>query len=277
MATDPIGRQVALASKRSRLIGVVVDVSNPFHTELIEDVHESAQRHGYNLVLSAVTRTQDETRAIETLLDSRCAALVLLGSKLPDRAGWQRWHGNCPSWSSVGRCHRPESMSCGPTTTTASTRPSPTSPALATADHLPRRRSGRGADPAPPGLPEGHAPTPPGRPHPRPPRRRHGGRRRPGRTDLLQLDIHLGNGCSDLQRPMRHGAHRRAGAIRGGDPAARCRSSATTTARSPGSATSTSPPSARTVPNSPSTPLPPLIERLDDTRPNNAALWSPHI
>jgi len=72
-----------LASKRSRLIGVVVDVRNPFHTELIEDVDESAQRSGYNLVLSAVTRAQDETRAIETLLDSRCAALVLLGSKLP--------------------------------------------------------------------------------------------------------------------------------------------------------------------------------------------------
>ena len=72
-----------LASKRSRLLGVVVDISNPFHTELIEDLHESAQRHGYNLVLSAVTRTQDETRAIETLLDSRCAALAVLGSQLP--------------------------------------------------------------------------------------------------------------------------------------------------------------------------------------------------
>jgi len=72
-----------LASKRSRLIGVVLDVSNPFHSELIEDVHEAAQRTGYNLVLSAVTRVQDEGRAIETLLDSRCAALVLLGSKLP--------------------------------------------------------------------------------------------------------------------------------------------------------------------------------------------------
>ena len=73
----------ALASKRSRLIGVVVDVANPFHTQLIEDVHESAQRHGCQLLLSAVTRTQDETRAIETLVDSRCAALLLLGSELP--------------------------------------------------------------------------------------------------------------------------------------------------------------------------------------------------
>jgi DNA-binding LacI/PurR family transcriptional regulator len=73
----------ALASKRNRLIGVVVDINNPFHSALIDDVHESAQRHGYNLVLSAVTRSQTESRAIETLLDSRCAALILLGSKLP--------------------------------------------------------------------------------------------------------------------------------------------------------------------------------------------------
>lgn len=73
----------ALASRRSRLIGVVVDVSNPFHTQLIEDVHMAAQQHAYNLVLSAVTRSQDETKAIETLLDSRCEGLVLLGSNLP--------------------------------------------------------------------------------------------------------------------------------------------------------------------------------------------------
>lgn len=73
----------ALASRRSRLIGVVVDVGNPFHTQLVEDVHESAQRHGYQLVLSPVTRSQDETAAIETLLDSRCSALILLGSRLP--------------------------------------------------------------------------------------------------------------------------------------------------------------------------------------------------
>ncbi len=73
----------ALASRRSRLIGVVMDVSNPFHTQLIEDVHAAAQDHSYNLVLSAVTRSQDEKRAVETLLDSRCEGLVLLGSNLP--------------------------------------------------------------------------------------------------------------------------------------------------------------------------------------------------
>lgn len=72
-----------LASRRSRSIGVVMDVSNSFHAQLVEDVHEAAERHGYDLVLSTVTRSRDETRAIETLIDSRCAALLLLGSEAP--------------------------------------------------------------------------------------------------------------------------------------------------------------------------------------------------
>jgi DNA-binding LacI/PurR family transcriptional regulator len=72
-----------LARRRSRLIGVVMDVRSTFHAQLVEDVHEAADEHGYDLVLSTVTRTRDEARAIETLLDSRCEALVLLGPELP--------------------------------------------------------------------------------------------------------------------------------------------------------------------------------------------------
>jgi DNA-binding LacI/PurR family transcriptional regulator len=68
-----------LASRRSRLIGVMMDIGNAFHAQLVQDVHEAAERHGYDLVLSTVTRNRDEKRAIETLLDSRCEALVLLG------------------------------------------------------------------------------------------------------------------------------------------------------------------------------------------------------
>jgi DNA-binding LacI/PurR family transcriptional regulator len=73
-----------LASRRSRSIGVLMDVSNPFHGQLVEDLHEAADRHGYDLVLSTVTRSRDERRAEETLLDSRCEALVLLGPEAPD-------------------------------------------------------------------------------------------------------------------------------------------------------------------------------------------------
>ncbi len=72
-----------LARRRSRVIGVLMDVRSSFHAQLVEDVHEAAEEHGYDLVLSTVTRTRDEGRAIETLLDSRCEALVLLGPEAP--------------------------------------------------------------------------------------------------------------------------------------------------------------------------------------------------
>ena len=60
-----------------------MDIANPFHAQLVEDVHEAAERRGYDLVLSTVTRGRDERRAVETLLDSRCEALVLLGPQAP--------------------------------------------------------------------------------------------------------------------------------------------------------------------------------------------------
>ena len=72
-----------LASRRSRLVGVVMDIANPFHAQVVADVQEAAERHGYDLVLSAVTRSRDERRAVETLLDSRCEALVLIGTQAP--------------------------------------------------------------------------------------------------------------------------------------------------------------------------------------------------
>ncbi len=72
-----------LASRRSRLVGVVMDIANPFHTQLVQDVQDAAERHGYDLVLSTLTRSRDEHRAVETLLDSRCEALILIGPQAP--------------------------------------------------------------------------------------------------------------------------------------------------------------------------------------------------
>jgi DNA-binding LacI/PurR family transcriptional regulator len=72
-----------LARRRSRLIGVLMNVRSAFHTELVEDLHESVERRGYDLVLSTVTRGRDEERAVETLVDSRCEALVLIGPEAP--------------------------------------------------------------------------------------------------------------------------------------------------------------------------------------------------
>jgi DNA-binding LacI/PurR family transcriptional regulator len=72
-----------LARRRSHLLGVLLEVSNSFHAELVEDLQAAAEHLGYELVLSAVTRTRDERRAVETLLDFRCEALILLGPDAP--------------------------------------------------------------------------------------------------------------------------------------------------------------------------------------------------
>ena len=71
----------SLARRRSGLLGVLLDVRNPFHAELVEEVDVAAQQVGYAVVLSTVTRARDESRAVETLLDFRCEALVLLGTE----------------------------------------------------------------------------------------------------------------------------------------------------------------------------------------------------
>ena len=72
-----------LASRRTRLLGVTMTPVNPYHGELIEEVQAAADARGYGVVLAAVTRTHDERRSIETLVDSGCEALVLLGPILP--------------------------------------------------------------------------------------------------------------------------------------------------------------------------------------------------
>lgn len=73
----------SLARRRSGLLGVLLDVRNPFHAELVQDLDVVAQRAGYDVVLSTLTRARDESAAAETLLDFRCEALVLLGSEAP--------------------------------------------------------------------------------------------------------------------------------------------------------------------------------------------------
>lgn len=74
-----------LARRRSRMLGVTVTPSNPFHAELVEEIQRVADQGGYDLGLGAVTPSHDERQAIETLLDFRCEALFLLGSVLPAR------------------------------------------------------------------------------------------------------------------------------------------------------------------------------------------------
>src|SRR6478735_4247406 len=73
-----------LARRRTQLLGVTMDVRSTFHGELLEDLQAAADERGYDIVVSPLTRTRDERRAVESLLDFRCEARLLLGPRLPD-------------------------------------------------------------------------------------------------------------------------------------------------------------------------------------------------
>jgi DNA-binding LacI/PurR family transcriptional regulator len=75
-----------LARRRRHLLGVMLDVRNQFHAELVEEIQDEADRVGYEVVLSTLTRGRDEERAIGTLLDFRCEALLLIGPDATDPA-----------------------------------------------------------------------------------------------------------------------------------------------------------------------------------------------
>lgn len=79
----PDSRARLLRSSRSRLLGVVFGVQNDFHGDLVGGLYAAADRVGYELALSAVAPGRDEERAVSSLLQDRCEALVLLGPQLP--------------------------------------------------------------------------------------------------------------------------------------------------------------------------------------------------
>ena len=75
-----------LKLRRNRHLGVTMDVRSTFHAELVEGIQAAADAAGYEVVLSAVSPGRPEDRAVATLLDFRCEALLLLGTGLGDSA-----------------------------------------------------------------------------------------------------------------------------------------------------------------------------------------------
>jgi DNA-binding LacI/PurR family transcriptional regulator len=71
-----------MTARRSHLIGVVAQISNSFHAEIVESIVAAADVAGYEVVLGAVTPTHDEARVIETLIDFRCEGMLLVGPEL---------------------------------------------------------------------------------------------------------------------------------------------------------------------------------------------------
>ena len=68
-----------MTARRSHLLGVMADIRNSFHAEMVEDIVGAADRAGYEVVLGAVTPTHGEAKVIDTLLDFRCEGVILLG------------------------------------------------------------------------------------------------------------------------------------------------------------------------------------------------------
>jgi DNA-binding LacI/PurR family transcriptional regulator len=69
-----------LRRSRSRHIGVLFDLRQPFDVDLIEAIYPAAQHRGYRLVLGAILPGKDERTAMEELLAFRCEAIILLGT-----------------------------------------------------------------------------------------------------------------------------------------------------------------------------------------------------
>src|SRR3954462_15221184 len=80
---QPDNRARLLRSGQSRLLGVVFGVEHPFHDDLLTGLYAAAEKVGYELTLSATTPRRDERTAIASLLQDRCAGLVLLGPQIP--------------------------------------------------------------------------------------------------------------------------------------------------------------------------------------------------
>jgi DNA-binding LacI/PurR family transcriptional regulator len=73
-----------LARRRSGMLGVVTDVRSTFHSELVEELLAASAHRGFDLLIGARSPARDEERAVETLVDSRCEALLLLGTSSPE-------------------------------------------------------------------------------------------------------------------------------------------------------------------------------------------------
>lgn len=85
----PDVRARSLASASSRLIGVVFRVESSFHVDVLEGLYDEAEKLGYNLVLGALTRARDESRAIDELRGYQLEAIIMLGPVIqaPSLAG----------------------------------------------------------------------------------------------------------------------------------------------------------------------------------------------
>jgi DNA-binding LacI/PurR family transcriptional regulator len=74
-----------LRQSRTRQLGVVYQLQDAFHADLVEAIYAATAPTNYSIVLSATTAMRPETQAIGDLLDYRCEALLLVSPQVAER------------------------------------------------------------------------------------------------------------------------------------------------------------------------------------------------
>ncbi|MFV0464061.1 MAG: LacI family DNA-binding transcriptional regulator [Nostocoides sp.] len=75
-----------LALRQSNLVGVALDIRSAFHAEMAVALDEAAAQAGLELILTTITPSRSARAAVATLVDHRCAGIVLLGISLSQAA-----------------------------------------------------------------------------------------------------------------------------------------------------------------------------------------------
>jgi DNA-binding LacI/PurR family transcriptional regulator len=82
LAYRPDQRARLLGSNHSRIVGVVFGLQREFHGEIVDGLYRAIDGTGYDIGLGAATRSRTEQQAVQSLLDYRCEALILVGPTL---------------------------------------------------------------------------------------------------------------------------------------------------------------------------------------------------
>ena len=73
-----------LARRRTGLIGLTMSPSNPYHGDVVEDVLAYVHDRGFEVLLSPMSPRHAYREALESLVSSRCEALVLLNPQISE-------------------------------------------------------------------------------------------------------------------------------------------------------------------------------------------------
>jgi DNA-binding LacI/PurR family transcriptional regulator len=82
LAYRPDQRARLLGSNRSRIVGVMFGLHREFHGEIVDGLYRAVDGTGYDIGLGAASRNRTEQQAVQSLLDYRCEALILVGPTL---------------------------------------------------------------------------------------------------------------------------------------------------------------------------------------------------